>query len=280
MGKQKRSANTYQKIHSVFNRDENNIIMPYDGLVNPALEYLRDVKMYATEKIDGTNIRIEVFPVEDRDLTVCESPAPLKGVIYTVNFKGKTDNASIPPLLLKHLQETFITSKVLAALNLAEYISVEEFEERKWIKDGVAEAPRYTIYGEGYGKSIQNGARYIKDKTGFILFDVKVNELYLLPEAAKEIAQKLGCPYVPELEPMSINEAIELCKKTFLSKVSEDPTLVAEGVVLKTPVGLVDRSGKRIIAKVKCEDFAKYYRKYGTFDKVEQRKNPKYQDAE
>lgn len=281
MGKQKRSENTYQKINSVFNRDENNIIMPYDGLVNPALEYLRNVKMYATEKINGTNLRIEVFPVEDRDITACETPAPLKGVSYTVDFKGKTDNASIPPILFKHLQKNFPTDRVLAALGLKNYIPVEEFEERRWLKEGIAKAPKYTVYGEGYGKSVQKcGVRYIKDNAGFILFDVKVNELYLLPEVAKEIAQKLGCPYVPELEPMSIDEAIELCKKTFLSKISEDPTLVAEGVVLKTPVGLLDRSGKRIIVKVKCEDFAKYYRRYGTFDKVEQHKNPKYQDAE
>ena len=35
MGKQKRSPNTYQKIDTIFKRDINNIIMPFDGLVSP-----------------------------------------------------------------------------------------------------------------------------------------------------------------------------------------------------------------------------------------------------
>lgn len=279
MGK-KRSPNTYQKIHSIFYRDKKNVIMPYDEWVNPALEYLRDVKMYATEKIDGTNIRIEVFPTEvwDSDFNEAELPLPpLKGVTYTVVFKGKTDNAQIPPLLQKHLKETFTDDKVLSALGLKEYIPVEEFNERKWSKG----APKYTIYGEGYGKSIQKfGGRYIKDNTSFILFDVKVDDLYLLVDNAKDIAQKLDCPYVPELEPMTVTEAIELCKKGFASKISEDPTLRAEGVVLKTPIGLLDRRGKRIITKVKCEDFEKYYKTYGTFDKVEQERNPNYKEEE
>ena len=37
MGIQKRSANTYTKINTVFFRDTNNIIMPYDSLVSPEL---------------------------------------------------------------------------------------------------------------------------------------------------------------------------------------------------------------------------------------------------
>ena len=83
MGIQKRSANTYTKINTVFFRDANNIIMPYDSLVSPELEWLRNCKFDADEKIDGTNIRIEVTrQVEDN------------AIIWSVVFKGKTDKAT------------------------------------------------------------------------------------------------------------------------------------------------------------------------------------------
>ena len=59
---QKRSENTYQKINTIFKRDENNIIMPDAEFAIPELEWLRNCKFDATEKIDGTNIRIEVIP--------------------------------------------------------------------------------------------------------------------------------------------------------------------------------------------------------------------------
>lgn len=281
MGKQTRSENTYQKINTVFNRDENNIIMQYDLLCTPELEYLRDMPMYATEKIDGTNIRIEAFPTPEWDTDVDESTEPLlpplKGVTYEVEYKGKTDNAQLPPKLMKLLETKYPKDAVLTALGIKPYVSVDEFEERKWLGKG---APKYTIYGEGYGVGIQKGGRYIRDHCDFILFDVKVGDLYLLSDNAKDIATKLGCEYVPELGIMSINQAIELCRKGFTSKIAEDPTLIAEGIVLKTPVGLCSRMGKRIIAKVKCCDFQKYRQRYGTDDPVPQTKNPKYQDSD
>ena len=55
-----RSENTYQKINTIFMRDVNNIIMPYNDFVSSELEWLRNCKFDATEKIDGTNMRIEV----------------------------------------------------------------------------------------------------------------------------------------------------------------------------------------------------------------------------
>lgn len=43
----------YQKINTLFMRDENNIIIP-DMFTCPEFEYLKDLKWEATEKIDGT----------------------------------------------------------------------------------------------------------------------------------------------------------------------------------------------------------------------------------
>lgn len=42
MGKQKRSENTYQKIQTVFKRDEKNVIMPFAELTQPEFDFLRD----------------------------------------------------------------------------------------------------------------------------------------------------------------------------------------------------------------------------------------------
>ena len=51
MGKQKRSENTYQKINTIFKRDANNVIMPYDEFAVPELEWLRDCKFIYQKEI-------------------------------------------------------------------------------------------------------------------------------------------------------------------------------------------------------------------------------------
>ena len=49
-----------------------------------------------------------------------------------------------------------------------------------------------------------------------------------------------------------------------------------EGLVLRTDLGLRNRMGKRLIVKVKYEDFQKYRNVYGTDDPVEQPHNENY----
>ena len=84
----------YQKIDTVFKRDINNIIMPYNPLVNPTLEWLRqfNVKFDGEEKIDGTNIRLEI--THEIGFQSVKPGNLISGVIFTVNYKGKTDNKS------------------------------------------------------------------------------------------------------------------------------------------------------------------------------------------
>ena len=54
---------------------------------------------------------------------------------------------------------------------------------------------------------------------------------------------------------MSISEAEEYVRNGFISQIAEDPTFEAEGLVLKTDLGLLDRSGQRLITKIKTRDF-------------------------
>ena len=277
MGKQKRSENTYQKINTLYKRDINNIIMQHYEWSCPEFEYLRKLPWDATEKIDGTNIRIEVIQTpmlkpESEDII---------GVQFDVTFKGKTDNAQIPPHLEKYMKEKFDENRVLYSLGIEKYIPIENWAEHGWCVSKEDLTPvydkiplKYTIYGEGYGMKIQNvGGRYLSNSVSFIGFDVKVNDMYLLRDNAMEVFNKLGADTVPYLGQMTIDEAIEKVRKGFVSAISEDRTLMAEGIVLSSPLGLKNRRGERLIVKIKYMDFVKYRNKYGTDDKVEQTPN-------
>lgn len=278
---QKRSPNTYQKINTIFMRDAKNVIMPYDGFTEPEFEYLRGLKWRGEEKIDGSCMRIEVAKAEVWDDPM--EPSKLEGVEFTVRFAGKTDNAQIPPKLQKFMEENYPDEKVFAALGLKKFIPVEEWVEHKWVtSDGITPSydaiPEiYTIYGEGYGAGIQKaGGNYISNGVGFIVFDVKVNDIYLLTSARDEIATKLGAPIVPFMGYFTIDEAIDFVRKGFKSNIAENKEFIAEGLVLRTDLGLRNRMGKRLIVKVKYEDFKKYRNVYGTDEKVDQPKNEKY----
>lgn len=275
MGKQKRSDNTYQKINTIFMRDAKNVIMPYESFTEPEFEYLRGLKWRAEEKIDGTNMRIEVTKVPVWDDGI--EGRTINGVEFKVRIAGKTDNAQIPKNLLKHMQEKYPNEKVLAALGLKEFIPVEEWEnEHNWLT--YEQIPNiYTIYGEGYGEGIQSGGWYIKGGNEFIVFDVNVNDIYLKTDARDEIATKLGAPIVPFIGYFTLDEAIAFVRKGFRSQVAQNPDAkMAEGLVLRTDLGLRNRMGNRLIVKIKYEDFQKYRAVYGTDDPVEQPKNEKY----
>ena len=281
MGKQKRSENTYQKINTIFKRDANNVIMPYDEFAVPELEWLRDCKFDAEEKVDGTNTRIEVT----REFIKSDIGNNI-GIKWNVAYKGKTDNAQIPKMLYAYLTTELTEDKVLSALGLTKemYVTDELMQEKTWSVlntqfnvyelDETKIPKRYTLYGEGFGAGIQSGGYYRKDNS-FIGFDVKVDDMYLLRENRDEIFNKLGVDIVPFVGKFTIDEAIEYVKKGFNSNIAEE-THLAEGLVLRTPMGLKTRRGERIIFKIKTCDFQKRFNKYGTYDKVDQPKNKMY----
>lgn len=287
-GKHKRSENTYQKINTIFKRDAKNVIMPYDGFTEPEFEYLRSLKWRGEEKIDGTNMRIEVSKEAickedvENNIEIVRTDEVI-AVRFNVEYKGKTDNAQIPPTLLKFMTENYPEDKVLSALGLEKEVPIEKWIDHKWVEsDGVTPSysvipELYTIYGEGYGAGIQKaGTHYIQKGVGFIVFDVKVNNIYLKTDARDDIANKLGAPVVPFIGYFTLDEAIEYVRKGFVSTIAEDTNFIAEGLVLRTELGLLNRMGKRLIVKVKYEDFEKYRKVYGTDEKVEQPENKFY----
>lgn len=223
----------YQKIQTLFKRDERNIIIP-DQFTYPEFEVLKDLKWECTEKIDGTNIRIELASSGNSE----------DGII--MSFKGRTDKAIIPEHLLTKLNWLFDREHLMEALNITDE----------------TQNCNITLYGEGYGAKIQKGGNYISNDVNFILFDVKIDKWWLDREAIKDIANKLGINAVPLMGYMTIPEAIEYVKRGFKSTIAENKDYDAEGLVLKAPCGLLKRDGERLITKIKTVDFRKYQLAY------------------
>lgn len=240
----------YQKINTLFKRDDKNIIIPSQYTCEE-FKYLKDNIWECSEKIDGCNIRIYITIVPGEG----ENPW-----VYDIVFMGRTSKANIPIHLWKKLKDIFYKidwSKIFPELTPEDKVC---------------------LYGEGYGNKIQNkvGYRYIKNDVNFILFDVKYNQWWLTRKDCEDIANKCNIDIVPLVGYMTIPQAIEYVKKGFKSNISEDKDLDAEGLVLKTPFGLKFKNGERIITKIKYCDFEKFKNVYGDNPNPNQIINPKY----
>ena len=150
----------YHKILTVWKRDpETNYKTLIEGeWACPEFEYLEHNTWIFTEKIDGTNIRVNWDCTEQ------------------VRFGGRTERAQIPTFLYDKLQELFPPAKFATLY---------------------PDTPM-TLYGEGYGAKIQKGGgNYIPDGVSFILFDVMIGGNYLERHNVEDIADKLQIDVVP-----------------------------------------------------------------------------------
>lgn len=166
-----------------------------------------------TEKIDGTNIRI-IWDVTTGKLTL----------------GGKSDAAQLHADLVRYLHENVPVENMRAA-----------FPETSVV-----------LYGEGYGAGIQKGGDYSSTKK-FILFDVLADGKWWLNwENTCDVAKKLHLDTVPYLGPMTLEEATEMVRAGFCSKIG---TAKSEGIVGRPAETLFDKKGARLIVKLKTKDF-------------------------
>ena len=221
----------FQKINTLFKRDANNIIIP-TSYTSPEFEYLANCKWECTEKIDGTNTRIEL------DM----SP---NGIC--MSFKGRGENSNIPSKLLMRLNQLFSRDKLMEVFHLTE--------------DDIADV---TLIGEGYGRGIQKGGNYLSQGVDFSLIAVRVGKWWLRRDAMEEVADSLDLMTTPLIGYMTIPEAVDFVKKGFKSTIAENKDYNAEGLVLTTPDGLLFRNGERIMTIIKTMDFIKYHSKCRT----------------
>jgi hypothetical protein len=152
---------------------------------------------------------------------------------HTVTFNGRTERAQIPTHLLNYLIATFKT-------NEAEQIFEEKFGETPVI-----------LFGEGYGPKIQNGGNYRAD-VSFIMFDVLIAGNYQPRESVEDIAKAFGIDIVPIIFEGTIQEGVDFVKGHPDSTIG---IAKMEGLVGRPKVEMRDRCGKRVIVKIKWEDF-------------------------
>ena len=152
---------------------------------------------------------------------------------HNVSFGGRTDKAQIPKHLLKYLEEKFKTTEV-------EELFEQTFGEKEVI-----------LFGEGYGCKIQNGGAY-RDDVSFILFDVLIGDNYQSRECVVETAKMFNVEVVPVILRGTIKEGIEFVMGHHKSSIGN---AWMEGLVGRPNVELRDRTGNRVIVKIKWEDF-------------------------
>ena len=208
---------TYHKIDTVFKRDTNGTKKLINGdYRDETVRFLAEsVKWQFTEKIDGTNIRVHWDG-------------------YRITFAGRTDKAAIPPHLEEKLNDVFMKPEI-------EELFEQTFGEKEVI-----------LFGEGYGDKIQAVGNQYRSDVGFILFDVMIKGNYQSRENIVKIAECFGLEVVPVVLTGTINQAVEFVKSNPKSTIG---TAYMEGVVGRPSVELQDRTGKRIIVKIKTNDF-------------------------
>lgn len=206
----------YHKIDNIYERDITTNRLIEGKFRNPVVEVLKDIPWVATEKVDGTNVRVHWDG-------------------SSVKIGGRTDNAQMPVPLMEHLQKTFNSDEAKA----------------KWAEKFGTTA--VTLYGEGFGGKIQKaGPRYGPTQT-FALFDVLINGNWQERGNVEGIGSIFGVPHVPVVPTtLGLGDWVSYIK---LKPTSRYGQFEMEGIVVRPAAELKDRTGKRIIVKIKCCDF-------------------------
>lgn len=115
------------------------------------------------------------------------------------------------------------------------------------------EGQKVTLYGEGYGAGIQKGGGLYRPDQGFVLFDVVVDGWWLSYDKVENVADKLGVAVAPLVGMGTLLEMEALVRRGLESELADG--VAAEGLVARTPVGLLDRRGGQVFAKAKTRDY-------------------------
>ena len=179
----------YPKIETVFERSTLGDKKLIEGQYrDETVEYLAGLEWIATEKIDGTNVR------------VCWDG-------HAVEFKGRTDSAQLPAALFDKLNQHFGGEE-----------NAQLFEQA-WGETSVM------LCGEGYGAKIQGcGARYIPDGVSFRLFDVFIpsQNLWLRRGSVLDVAQTFGVECAPAVATGMLMELVAYVKCRPCSQIAAD----------------------------------------------------------
>lgn len=213
-----------------------------------------------TEKIDGTNIRLQL----SWHGPMTGPPLPRGQVL------GRTDAATLPKM--------FATEALGLTLGEEDVLGAKLFEALKAItpkltllEDGTVDTtgsirlPEMTVYGEGYGPGIQKGGGYT-DKKSLRIFDIVTHagfdDPYWRPwEDVQKVAAVLGLSTAPLIGTrMSTEQIVRLVKTGIPSIVSLEESgsdeVISEGVVARTDPYLFTSRKQRVMFKLKTKDVA------------------------
>jgi ATP-dependent RNA circularization protein (DNA/RNA ligase family) len=171
----------YHKIQSVYLRDPANRHKTFlEGQWSmPEFGYLANNEWLWTEKVDGTNVRVQWNGEK-------------------VTLGGRTADAQMPLFLVERLDYLFRPDALRAAF---------------------PDCTDVMLFGEGYGAKIQKGGgNYKAAGCDFVLFDVMVGGVYLERHNVEDVSSKLVLDIVPILGRGPLTAAIEMTKVGFNSR--------------------------------------------------------------
>ena len=223
------------------------------------MEYIKDLKFDCFSKIDGTNSKIVYFPstgecfpggkTDNADIVGTGQKAYLDEVINRIK---PTLAELFPKESAKFVPVTNDKNQIIRT-DRGEYFTPTE---HGFYNVEVEEVPVY-IYGELFGKKIQNGGNYDKDKNRFSIFDICVQGWFVPIDMLNNYAEKLGLDVAPYIGQMTIEEAEKMAMKGFKTLVPNvsNPDYLEEGIVARPIIPIKDPRGKRIIVKIKTCDY-------------------------
>lgn len=211
----------YHKINSIYKRDPATKYRTFleGDWADPVFDLLADIEWTFTEKIDGTNIRINW----DGEF---------------LRMGGRSDNADIPAPLANYIREHFTLERMSEGLKGPVTLVGEGFGGKIQKGSGYQQEQRFILFDVFVEPTEENPVG-----------------IWLEREIVEEIADSLKIPVVPVLFKAPLLDGIDYVKGKPESLVAEDPSLVMEGVVTRPSTELRDRMGRRVITKIKVRDF-------------------------
>lgn len=188
---------------------------------NQFIDYFKETlkfnKFVIMEKLDGANFQIKIFP----------------------DFTIKYGSRNI------YLTEDFYNYK-----EVVDKIDLSLLKKEANYNDNVI-----ILYGELYGKGIQNRIDYGKDKH-IKFFDVKINNKFLAYDEFKMFCENFNLSIVPVIkENIFFDEAINFEVDNMITLINPFKNNYAEGVVIRIYDNEIFKGHSRFILKKKAKNF-------------------------
>jgi hypothetical protein len=115
-----------------------------------------------------------------------------------------------------------------------------------------------TVYGEAYGGKLMGMSKTYGIELGFVVFDIKIDDLWLAVPQAHQLAESLGFQFVHYVKIPTNLEAISRerdADSVQAIRCGMGPGHIREGVVLRPPIEVRKNNDERIIMKHKRDEF-------------------------